>query len=221
MHGLSERVSPLTRETLEDGVYRQLCEVILHGGIAPGESITVASLADAFGVSPMPVRKALARLSAGGALTVLSGRSIGVPKLMRSRLDELKRVRLVIETAAAGWAAERASDAFVAHLDKSYRALLDSERAGDAKGYVQANYDFHFDIYRQSESQIMLQIIESLWLQISPYFHLLRSSGNFRISNRHHGEIFEAMKTRDTVRAQEALCRDINDAYAVLVELVV
>jgi DNA-binding GntR family transcriptional regulator len=220
MHGLSDRVSPLLRETLEDGVYQQLCELILQGGIAPGESITVASLAAAFAVSPMPVRKALTRLSAAGALTVVSGRTIGIPRLTRNRLDELKRVRLVIEPAAAGWAAANANDVVVSQLARSFQHLLDSERSGDTKAYVQSNYDFHFDIYRQAESPIMLGIIESLWLQISPYFHLLRSSGNFRISNRHHGEIFEAMKTADASRAQEALRRDINDAYAVLAELV-
>jgi DNA-binding GntR family transcriptional regulator len=181
----------------------------------------VASLADAFAVSPMPVRKALARLSAAGALTVISGRTIGIPRLTRKRLDELRRVRLVIEPAAAGWAAVNTDAAVIAQLGKSFQRLLDSERSGDTKAYVQSNYDFHFDVYRQSDSPTMLGIIESLWLQISPYFHLLRSSGNFRISNRHHGEIFEAMKTADASRAQRALSQDINDAYAVLVDLVV
>lgn len=221
MHGLADRVSPLSRETLEDGVYQQLCELILQGGIAPGQSITVASLAVAFAVSPMPVRKALTRLSAAGALTVVSGRTIGIPRLTRGRLDELKRVRLAIEPVAAGWAAANATEGFVGQLGKSFQGLLDSERSGDTKSYVQSNYDFHFDVYRQSNSPIMLGIIESLWLQISPYFHLLRSSGNFQISNRHHGELFDAMKTGDAARAQQAICRDINDAYAVLVELVV
>jgi len=35
--------------------------------------VTVQSLADAFGVSPMPVREALRRLTAANALTVVSG----------------------------------------------------------------------------------------------------------------------------------------------------
>jgi DNA-binding GntR family transcriptional regulator len=216
MHGLSEHVSPLRRETLEDGVYRKLCELILKGGIAPGESITVASIAEAFGVSPMPVRNALTRLSTAGALTIISGRTIGIPKLTRERLDELTRVRLTVEPAAAAWAAERAGPASVGELKTILRALMESEKDGNTKLYVQSNYDFHFEVYRLSQSPIMLAIVESLWLQISPYFHLLRASGNFRISNRHHEEIFHALENCSPERARQELQRDISDAYDVL-----
>ncbi|QTG16923.1 GntR family transcriptional regulator (plasmid) [Agrobacterium tumefaciens] len=218
MHGISEQVSPLRRETLEDGVYRQLCELMLRGGIVPGESITVASLAEAFNVSPMPVRNALTRLSSAGALTVLSGRTIGIPKLTRERLDELLRVRLSIEPTTAAWAAERAGPAHVERLARNYQALSDGQQSGDTKLYLQANYDFHFEVYRLSQSPIMLSIIESLWLQISPYFHLLRASGNFRISNRHHEDIFHAVENNQPDRARKAMHGDISDAYAVLID---
>ena len=46
------------RGTLQDHVYRQLCELILNGEIAPGQLITIQALAEAFGVSAMPVREA-------------------------------------------------------------------------------------------------------------------------------------------------------------------
>lgn len=216
MHGISEQVSPLRRETLEDGVYRQLCDLILRGGIVPGESITVASLAEAFGVSPMPVRNALTRLSSAGALTVLSGRTIGVPKLTRARLDELLRVRLTVEPTTAAWAAERAGPSHLERLSTSFKALFEGQQAGDTKLYLQSNYDFHFEVYNLAQSPIMLSIIESLWLQISPYFHLLRTSGNFRISNDHHEDIFRAIQNSNPDKARKAMHDDIADAYEVL-----
>ena len=220
MHGLSQHVSPLKRETLEEGVYRQLCELILKGGIAAGESITVASIADAFGVSPMPVRNALTRLSTAGALTVISGRTIGIPKLTRDRLDELLRVRLTVEPTAAAWAAERSDPALLNELGKTLDTLRDSERAGDTKTYVRSNYTFHFQVYRMSQSPIMAAIIESLWLQISPYFHLLQASGNFRISNHHHEKMFRAIADGAPDVARQELHDDIADAYKVLRDLV-
>ncbi len=48
-------IARLSKETLQDKVFGQLTNLILDGGIAPGEMVTVQSLADAFGVSPMPV----------------------------------------------------------------------------------------------------------------------------------------------------------------------
>ena len=92
------------RNTLQDHVYRQLCELILNGEIAPGQLVTIQALADAFGVSAMPVREALQRLTAARVLTVISGRSIGVPPLSYERLSDLRRVRIEVELLAAVWA---------------------------------------------------------------------------------------------------------------------
>ena len=220
MSKIGDQVVPLRRETLQTGVYARLCDLILQGGIAPGESITVATLATAFGVSPMPVREALTRLTAAGALTVVSGRTIGVPKLTRERLDDLRRVRLEIETIAAEWAAGNTTADFTAELERRYGRLVESEDADDAKMYVEANYEFHFAVYRQSRSPTLFSIIESLWLQVSPFFHLLRESGNFRISNDHHAKLFRAMVDGDRASARAAIVSDIDDAYAILAKLV-
>src|ERR1700734_2582639 len=83
----------LPRNTLQDHVYRQLCELILNGEIAPGQLVTIQGLADAFGVSAMPVREALQRLTAARVLTVISGRSIGILPLTGERLFDLRRGR--------------------------------------------------------------------------------------------------------------------------------
>ncbi|MCB2402362.1 MULTISPECIES: GntR family transcriptional regulator [Rhizobium] len=216
MLGISEHVLPLRRETLEDGVYRRLCELILKGGIVPGESITVASLAEAFEVSPMPVRNALTRLTSAGALTVISGRTIGIPKLTRERLAEVMRVRLTVEPAAAAWAAEKVTTVDLKPLSTKFQALVDNEKGGYSKIYLQANYDFHFEIYRLAGSSIMMNIIETLWLQIAPYFHLLTTYNDFQISQRHHEGIFRGIETNQPDRAHEAMHGDIADAFEVL-----
>ncbi len=54
------------RATMQDDVYRQAKQLILNGELAPGQSITIQWLADAFGVSAMPVREAIVRLTAEG-----------------------------------------------------------------------------------------------------------------------------------------------------------
>lgn len=220
MSAIRGSVTPLRKETLQDGVFRRLCGLILEGGIAPGQSITVASLAEAFDVSPMPVREALTRLTAIGALTVVSGRTIGIPKLTRERLDDLTRVRLEVESTAVRWASERSNPQFLAELAPILERLRLAERTADATLYVGANYDLHFRIYRQATSPVLVGMIEVLWLQVSPYFHLLRESGNFHISNDRHEELFDALGTLDAGHAVSALQADINGAYRVLSDLI-
>ncbi|MCM2505295.1 GntR family transcriptional regulator [Aureimonas altamirensis] len=220
MSAIRDRVLPLRKETLQDGVFRRLCELILEGGIAPAQSITVASLASAFEVSPMPVREALTRLTEAGALTVISGRTIGIPQLTRERLDDLRNVRLDVESTAVRWAAARADGAFLSDLGLPLDRLRQAERTSDPKLYVAANYDFHFRIYRQAGSPILLGMIEKLWLQISPYFHLLRESGNFRISNTWHQAMHDALGRGDAEAATAALVADIDGAYGVLCDAI-
>jgi len=210
-------IVPLTKETLQDQVFRHVTELILDGSIVPGEMVTVQSLADAFGVSPMPVREALRRLMAANALTVVSGRSIGIPPLTRARLTDLRNVRFEIEAIAAGWAAERCTDEILSGLRKHLRVLESANAAGDVKAYVHANYAFHFSIYRAAESENLLKIIENLWLQISPYFNMLHDSGNYSTANEHHQEMLAALGNRDVPSIQAAIRADIDAAYRVLI----
>ena len=212
-------IVPLSKETLQDRVYRHVTELILDGSIVPGEMVTVQSLADAFGVSPMPVREALRRLTAANALMVVSGRSIGIPALSRARLIDLRNVRFEIEAIAAAWAAERIDDHGIAQLGQHLAALEQANAAGDVKSYLRANYAFHFSIYRAAGSENMLSIIENLWLQISPYFNMLHDSGNYSTANEHHQEMYAALRDRDAEAVRAAVRADIDAAFAVLVGL--
>ncbi|SMF12402.1 transcriptional regulator, GntR family [Tistlia consotensis] len=213
------QVAPLARKTLQDEVYREICELILDGGIAPGQQVTIQSLADAFGVSAMPVREALKRLTAAEALTVVSGRTIGIPKLSAERLDDLYRVRIEIEPLAGRWAAGRIDAATLAELRAQLAALEQANRTGDVKAYLRANRAYHFTIYRSAGSTVLLPIIESLWLQISPYFHLLQESGNYRTANQHHAAMLAGLEAGDGPAVEAAIRGDIADAYRVLAGL--
>ena len=212
-----ETLTPLRRETLQTAVYNQMCTLILEGGLAPGESITVASIADAFQVSPMPVREAISRLMAANVLSIVSGRSIGVPELDPASFEDLRNVRMEIEILALRWAINRVSPEFIADLEKKLGIMIAAQQADEVKGFIQANYKFHFAIYHQAGSPILLDIISNLWLRISPYFHLLREFGHFRISNTQHFSIVEAIRSQDVEMAINSLTDDITSSYNILV----
>ncbi|RUX78114.1 GntR family transcriptional regulator [Mesorhizobium sp. M7A.F.Ca.US.006.04.2.1] len=210
-------IIPLSKETLQDRVYNQVTELILDGSIVPGEMVTVQSLADAFGVSPMPVREALRRLTAANALTVVSGRSIGIPALSRERLTDLRNVRFEIEAIAAGWASQNRSEADLAIFARDLDSLERANGADDVKAYLRANYTFHFAIYRAAGSETLLKIIKDLWLQISPYFNMLH--GSYSTANTYHQQMFAALRDRNEQAVQAAVRGDIDAAFDMLVDL--
>jgi DNA-binding GntR family transcriptional regulator len=214
-------IEPVIRTTVQDHVYLKMKELILNGEIEPGRMVTIQSLSDAFGVSTMPVREVLNRLVAEKALTVVSGRSVGIPPLTIERLDDLRRVRVEIEGVATEWAAREISDADLDHLAGLIDRMDVAKTERDRATYVPANREFHFTIYRAAGSETLMSIIESLWLQIGPYFDLLKVTGNWWTANVEHGAMRDALLRRDGAGARNALEADIEGAAAALKDILV
>jgi DNA-binding GntR family transcriptional regulator len=82
----------------------------------------------------MPVREALKRLTAANALTVVSGRSIGVPPITLQRLTDLRNVRLEIEGAATAWAAARIDAGGLTSLEDDLVSMDEAISSGNTTG---------------------------------------------------------------------------------------
>jgi DNA-binding GntR family transcriptional regulator len=214
-------ILPVPRQTVQDHVYQQLKMLILNGEIEPGFTVTIQSLSDAFGVSPMPVRESLRRLVAEKALRVVAGRSVGVPPLTIERLEDLKRVRIEIEGVATEWAAQSISKIELKRLGELIEQMDLAETERNRNKYVPANHEFHFIIYRCAASEILFSVIESLWLQIGPYFGLLNASPDWQTSNTEHRAIKKALSEGNGAAARRALVADIEGAAAALKRILV
>jgi DNA-binding GntR family transcriptional regulator len=152
-------------------------------------------------------------------LTVISGRSVGIPELDAYRLQDLSRVRSEIESLAAAWATPKVSAPDCLRLQELVDAMAKAAEDGDTRAYVRANHDFHFTVYRASGSETLITTIEGLWLQVSPYFHLLHNSGNYLAANEEHRLILQAIRDGDAVACAEHVRRDIASATQVLLKL--
>lgn len=213
-----EKVARISRVTLADRVYQDLTELLLAGQIAPGEKFTLRGLAEAIGTSSMPIREAVGRLSAEGALQVLPNRAIRVPIMTRERFVELRTIRIEIEGLAAEIAAGRATDAEIAGIARHQAAFEHESKKPDPDGAValKANKELHFALYRAAAMPTLMQIIEGLWLQVGPVINFdLRASGR-RLhaveAHKHHARILEGMRSRDAAMARAALAADIESA---------
>lgn len=213
-----ENAKPIQKDKLHDQVYGQLCSLLREGEFIPGEAVRVARVAEAFGVSAMPVREALTRLQAIGVVANVSGRSLGVPNLGYEELTDLRDVRLEVEPLAVKWAVKNRDNAFVADLEKLLRRLETTESTDDVQGFIKANYEFHLRIYQQSKSPVLTDMINTLWLRVSPHLYQLERKKQYKVSNSHHRKIVGAIRAGDVETATQELALDISDAYEVLVE---
>ena len=218
MRHMLENQPPIQRDKVQDQVYGRLCKLLCEGAFAPGQAIPVSKIAAAFGVSAMPVREALTRLRAIGALANVSGRSVGVAVLGHDELVDLRNVRVEIETLAVRWAIQNRDEAFLAELDDLLDRLETAERSGDVEAYIKANYNFHSRLYRQSQSPFLIRTIDAIWLRVSPALHRLEGESLFRIPNIQHRTLVQSIRQGDGEAASDALVADIATSYNVLVQ---
>ncbi|WP_417769769.1 GntR family transcriptional regulator [Stappia sp.] len=215
-------LNPVGRQTVQDSVYGELRRSLIQGLFDPGEVLRIVDVSNRLGTSTMPVREALARLISEQALEAMPNRSIRVPLISRDRLEDLARARAIIESEVIALAIPNVDDALVGELARltdacdAVLARKGREMSGEA---ADLNHAFHFTLYRAAGSQVLIPIIESLWLQSGPY---LRASARLfdeaadGSATHFHREIVEAVARRDTVAAQSALKADIGRAFDIL-----
>ena len=206
------------RETMGARVYRDLRNLVMAGQVSPGDRLTIRTLAAALGTSMMPVRDAITRLAAEQALEVLPNRSVRVPIMTRSRFEELRTIRLMLEGHAVETAAAVITPDQLAPIRALHAEFMAAHDAADPDpgALIRINKDFHFRIYEAAGMPALLQIIEGLWLQIGPVLNFdLRSKSkrlSERVALRFHDELLDALDRRDGPAARGALAGDINSA---------
>jgi len=142
--------------------------MILFGELAPGQAVTIQGLVSDLDVGMTPVREAIRRLSAEGALQFMGNRRVCVPELTLPQLEELSYARQAIEPQLALLAAQRMVPATVAQLEAIDDSLNAAVRRGDVKAYLEHNHRFHVTLYEQAGAGILFSIAQMLLLRGGP-----------------------------------------------------
>ncbi len=135
--------------TLGEQVYAHIRKLLISGRLAPGDKLSLRPVAEALGVSMMPVREAVSRLVADRALEVAPNRAVRVPIMKRAQFAELARIRCEIEGFAAAEAARLrggGSSSVSSAAERRFAALAAAPNPDLAEA-VEANQAFHFALY--------------------------------------------------------------------------
>lgn len=222
MAAVMSRIGGAERVTLGEQVYASLRELLIAGELAPGEKLSLRTVAERLHVSMMPVREAVARLAADGALEVLPNRAAAVPPMTRQRFRELTCVRIAIEGFAAEQASRHRSSAQLATI-RAFDTAFRREALGtspDPARAVRTNKDLHFAVYQASGLPTLVTIIEGLWLKIGPVLNLDLKVSPDRLATggaqAHHADLVAAIAAEDGAAARHALVCDIKGAAAFI-----
>jgi DNA-binding GntR family transcriptional regulator len=171
---LKGHIRAARRSVLTEDVYESLKSVIMDGELAPGARVNIYAMARLLDVSQTPVREVLARLESEGLVTKEPLRGYAVaPVLTSEEVDDLYRVRLLLEPWAAGRAAELVSAAGAERMRAELDSLPTAPQGTRYREYheIQA-YDarFHDLIAELSGSRAVREALE----RTHSHLHLFR-----------------------------------------------
>lgn len=197
-------------DNLQEQLYQNIRAGLLAGRFQPGERLKIRDLAAQWGTSPMPVRAALQRLVAEGALEGEQQRSVRVPAMTRQRYENIFQVRMALEGLAVELATPRLTASDLAGLRECVQRMdlaIDQRQVQD---YLIANSQFHLQLYAACGNPVLLRSIESLWLQIGPFFNRLFTGADLSLRlNDFHEEAFAAIEAGDARAARHAMEQDL------------
>lgn len=209
------QIASLDQTRLRDGAYSALRDAFTRGEFAPGDTVSLRDLAGQLGTSMTPVREAVRRLVAEGALVDMPNRTLAVPPFDLRRMRELKSARLALELLLLDAAMDRITLEAIARL-----ADIIAPPRPNLNGMpdLAQNYAFHFTLYRISASEVLLPLVEGLWLQYGAYLNLIiRQEAAPNVDEHvHHRDLIAALKAGDRPAARQALAEDIERSFNIL-----
>ena len=203
-------------EGLNTVVYAELRKRLVTGRMAPGHELSTRGIAAELGVSQTPVRDALSRLAAEGAVSIRSKRRIRVPPMTSERFEDLLQCRLMLEPEAAVIALPHLDATHITRLREIDASLDAAIASGDTDAYMQSNHDFHFTLYRAAGRRTMTQLIETLWLQFGPFMRVVHGRVTGAHLNDSHQAAIRAIETRDVDALRKAISADIADGMGLI-----
>ena len=190
-------------DTKSAAIYRFLKQDILNGRLRPGEKLVASKVAEAYGVSIIPVREALNRLRAEGLVTIIPHTGAYVTEIDLEDLKDLYPIRGVLEGFATRLACLKLAKEEFRRLEDLIGEMDRVIEQGRFPEMGHLNYEFHMTIYRVSSNKHLVRLIDELWQRTA------RVRGVFALvperaaqANREHREILRALKARDAERAE-------------------
>lgn len=186
--------------------YNYILQGILSGELAPGMRVPSESVAEALGISRMPVRDALRRLEGDGAVTIYANRGATVAEYSHDDVIQLIEMRAVLEALGARLALVhigRAEMEEFVHLRERMDRAVD-----DLPKWITRHDDFHNYLTSLSRRPLLMRQTERIRMMLRPYFRRHHAEQQeLEIPGHEHQKIIDAVHSgnpdlvEQTVRA--------------------
>jgi DNA-binding GntR family transcriptional regulator len=196
----------LDRPNISDALVATLRTMIVDGRLPAGERINEVHLAASNGVSRTPLREALGRLAAEGALTIVPRIGFFVCPLTLEEFEQIYPIRAILDPEALRMAGIPSRES----LRRLKELNLQFGKAQDRDQRVNLDDAWHRELLAKCPNRVLLDLIEQFIRRTRRYeIALMRECRNVVASTENHEEIIAALRGGDLSGACGALRRNI------------
>ncbi len=200
VHPASLEANPY--RTAQAVVADRLRRAVLSGQVPPGSRLLQAAIATEMRTSTTPVREAMRELAGEGLLDLDPHRGVVVHRPSMEELQEVYRIRLVLEPVAIAATVENITPSQLA-LAEDVLDQMDNET--DAADWAILNAAYHSLLAEATAMPIMTSVLAKLrnitTLYVASLMHL--HPDRLATAQGEHRAMLEACKAGDVKKAQE------------------
>lgn len=195
-------------KSLVEQAYDALLDAICTGSLKPGDRVAQDEIAEKLNVSRQPVNSAIAMLKAQRFVKDTGRRGVVVAPVDKHLFLSIYQFRSAVEPLAVELAARRLDADAIRQGRNAVARGYECVQAGDARGVLLADIEFHTLIYRLSGNPIVADTMRLNWQHLRRSMgEVLRSPGMSAQVWKEHKSIFETMVKGETAEAA-SLMRD-------------
>lgn len=206
-----QQVAPLRRSNVSEVVAATVRAMIVDGRLAEGERINEVRLSEALGVSRTPLREALNRLAAEGALNSTPSLGYSVRPLTLEEFEQVYAVRPLLDPEALRLAGLPSPErlAQLEALNRDFAAAEDAEEA------IAIDDQWHLELIAGCPNRVLIELIQNFILRTRRYeIALMRETPNVARATDDHDRILAALHDRDLSGACVALKQNMQSGFA-------
>lgn len=188
----------ITSITKSEAIYNEVKKEIFNGILKPGTRLLIQHIAKQYGVSDIPVREALRKLTSEGFVETIPHIGSKVASMSLKGIEEMFFMREFLEPLAAELAVENADEQTIEILERYYFEMKKALEAGDVTEYRDLNRAFHKLFIEVSGNELLTKTIFELMeseKRMQMIFQLFPEI--FEISDKEHGMMLLLLKERN------------------------
>jgi DNA-binding GntR family transcriptional regulator len=198
------------RQNLREQVTQALRAALVAGEMRPGVVYSAPTLAAQFGVSPTPVREAMLDLAKEGLVEAVRNKGFRVVALSERDLDEINRVRELIEVPTIAGLAGNVSAEAAERLRGVAREIVEAAERGETLAYIDADRRFHLGLLGLADNAHLVEVVRELRDRARIYA-VPELAGKRRLgpSAREHVELLDHIVAGRAAEAEELMRRHL------------